>query len=87
MKVLGTAKAMLSANDKVDKNDYDYDIEEEDIVDDEDYKRKDEDDEDHDDDKVVKLANKNEEHFYQKDDSIVLISFDKDKNDEKLPKS
>jgi hypothetical protein len=38
VKVLGTVKAMLSANDKVDKDDFDNDTQEEDIVDDEDYK-------------------------------------------------
>jgi hypothetical protein len=36
---------------------------------------------------VVKLTNNNEEHFYQEDDSMVLISFDKDEHDKKLPKS
>jgi hypothetical protein len=50
-----------------------------DIVNDEDYKEKDEDDEDDvddDDDKVVRLTSKNENHSYQNDDSMVLISFD-----------
>ncbi len=72
---------------QVDKDDSKNDTEEEDIVDDEDYKQKDEDEEDDDDDKVVKLASKNEKHFYQEDDSNVLINFDKDKDDEELPKS
>jgi hypothetical protein len=82
VKVLRSTKAMLSANDKANKNDFKNDIEEEDIVDDEDYKENDEDD-----DKVVKLASKNEEDSYQKDDSMVFISFDKDEDDEELPKS
>ncbi len=60
---------MLNADDKVDKNDFENDIEKEDIVDDEDYKEKDkedkdedheDDDDDDDDDKVVRLINKNE---------------------------
>jgi hypothetical protein len=38
VKVLGIVKAMLSADDKVDKDDSDNDTHEEDIVDDEDYK-------------------------------------------------
>jgi hypothetical protein len=70
VKVFGTTKEMLNADDKVDKDDYDNDIEEEDIVDDEYYKEKEEEDkdEDHeddvddDDDKVVRFVNKNEEH-------------------------
>jgi hypothetical protein len=85
VKVLGSAKAMLSADDKVDKNDYENDTEKEDIVDEDDYKEKDKDDDD--DGKVVKLASKNEEHFYQEDNSMVLINFDEDEDDEKLPKS
>jgi hypothetical protein len=36
---------------------------------------------------VVKLASKNEEHSYQEDESMVLISVDEDENDEELPKS
>jgi hypothetical protein len=56
VKVLGMAKAMLSVDDKVDKDDYKNDTKEEDIIDDEDYKEKDKDD------KVVRLASKNEEH-------------------------
>ncbi len=36
---------------------------------------------------MVKLASKNEEHFYQEDDSIVLISSNKDKDDKELPKN
>jgi hypothetical protein len=87
VKVFGTVEAMWNADAKVDKDDFENDIKEEDIVDDEDYKQKDEDDEDDDDDKVVKLASKNEKHFYQEDDSIVLISFGKDKDDEELPKN
>ncbi len=89
VKVLGMAEAMLSVDDKVDKDDYENDIKEEDIVDDENYKEKNEDDEDDNDDKVVKLASKNEEHSYQENDSMVLISYDEDedKDDEKSPKS
>ncbi len=86
VKVLGSAKAMLSVDDKANKYDFENDNEEEDIVNDENYKEKDEDDDD-DDDKVVKLASKNEDHSYQEDDSMVLISFDENKDDEKLPKS
>jgi hypothetical protein len=36
---------------------------------------------------VVKLTSKNEQHSYQKDDSMVLIIFFKDEEDEKLPKN
>jgi hypothetical protein len=36
---------------------------------------------------VVRLTNKNEEHSYQENDSMVLISFDEDEDDEELPKS
>jgi hypothetical protein len=79
VKVLGSIEAMLSVNDKVDKDDFENDIEEEDIVDDEDYKEKDEDD---DDGKVVMLACKNEEHFYQEDDSMALINFYEGEDDE-----
>jgi hypothetical protein len=64
VKVLGMAEAMFSVDDKVDKDDYENDIKEEDIVDDENYKEKnedDEDDEDDNDDKVVKLASKDDE--------------------------
>jgi hypothetical protein len=86
VKVLGLTEAMLNANDKVDKDDYDNDTEKEDIVIDEDYKEKDEDDDD-DDGKVVKLTSKNEQHSYQKDDSMVLIIFYKYEDDEKLPKN
>jgi hypothetical protein len=50
VKVLRSTKTMLSVDDKVDKDDSENDIEEEDIVDDEDYKEKDEDDDDDDDD-------------------------------------
>ncbi len=65
VKVLGTIEAMLSANEKVDKDDSKNDTEEEDIIDDEDYKEKDKDDEDDDDDdKVVKLASKNNLFFF-----------------------
>jgi hypothetical protein len=46
VKVLGTTKAMLSANDKADGDDFENDTKEEDIIDDEDYKEKDEDDKD-----------------------------------------
>jgi hypothetical protein len=69
VKVFGTTKVVLNADDKVDKNDFENDIEKEDIVDDEDYKEKDkedkdedheDDDDDDDDDKVVRLINKNE---------------------------
>ncbi len=61
VKVFGTAEAVWSANDKVDKNNSENDTKEEEIVDDEDYKENDEDDEDDDDDnKVVRLASKNE---------------------------
>ncbi len=74
VKVLGTAKAVLRINDKADKYNFKNDTKEEDIIDDKDYKDKDDDDDDDDDDKVVKLASKNEEHFYQKDDSMVLIN-------------
>jgi hypothetical protein len=89
------AKAILSVDDKVDEDDYENDIKEENIVDDEDYKEKDEegkdddgeDDVNDDDDKVVRLINKNEKHFYQDDDSLVLISFDENKDDDELPKS
>jgi hypothetical protein len=87
VKVFGIAEAVWSANDKVDKDDFDNDTKEEDIVDDEDYKQKDEDDEDDDDDKVVKLASKNEKHFYQEDDPIVLISSNKNKDDEVYPRA
>jgi hypothetical protein len=38
VKILGTTKVMLSADDKVDEDDFENDIEEEDIVNDEDYK-------------------------------------------------
>jgi hypothetical protein len=55
VKVLRPTKAMLSANDNVNKNDFKNDIEKENIVNDEDYKENDEDD-----DKVVRLTNKNE---------------------------
>ncbi len=81
---------MLSADDKANGDDYKNDTKEEDIVDDEDYKVKDEEDKDEDDvddDKVVRLTSKNEEHSYQDDDSMALISYDKDKDDEKLSKS
>ncbi len=67
VKVFGTTKAMLSVDDKADKNNYKNDTKEEDIVNDEDYMDKDEDDEDDvndDDDKVVRLASKNEEHSH-----------------------
>jgi flagellar hook protein FlgE len=84
VKVLGTIEAVLNANDKVDEDDFENDTKEEDIVDDEDYEEKDEDDVD---DKVVKLASMNEEHSYQDDDSMVLISFNEDEDDEELPKS
>ncbi len=58
MKVLGIVEVVLSANDKVNKDDSKNDIKEEDIVDDEDYKEKEKDD------KVVKLASNSEKHFY-----------------------
>ncbi len=86
MKVLGTIEVMLNVDDKVDEDDYDNDIEEEDIIDDEDYKEKDEEDkhedeedeEDDVDDKVVRLISMNEKHSYQNDDSMVLINFEED---------
>jgi len=79
---------MLSADDKVDEDDFENDTEEEDIVNDEDYKEKDEDDEDDDDDdKVVMLARNNEEHFYQEDDSMVLISLTKMKMMKNYPRA
>jgi hypothetical protein len=93
VKVLGMVKEVLSANDKANEDDSENDIEEEDIIDDENYMEKDEedkeeDDEDNvDDDKVVRLASKNEEHSYQTDDSMILISFNENEDDEKLPKS
>ncbi len=89
VKVLGVAEVVLSANDKADENDFENDTKEEDIVDDEDYTEKDEKDkdEDDDDDKMVKLASMNEDHFYQDDDSMVLISFEENEDDEKLPKN
>ncbi len=60
MKVLGMAKALLSVHDKVDEDDFENDVKEED-VDDEDYKKKDdEDDVDDDDDKVIRLVSMNE---------------------------
>jgi hypothetical protein len=58
VKVLGIVEVVLSANDKVNKDDSKNDIKEEDIVDDEDYKEKEKDD------KVVKLASNSEKHFY-----------------------
>jgi hypothetical protein len=85
------AKALSSVNDKVvDEYDFENDVKEED-VDDEDYKKqdKDEDDEDDvddDDDKVIRLVSMNEKHFCQDDYSMVLISFDKDENDDELTK-
>ncbi len=84
VKVLGTIEAVLNANDKADEDNFENDTKEEDIVDDEDYEEKDEDDVG---DKVVKLASMNEEHSYQDDDSMVLISFNEDEDDEELPKS
>ncbi len=86
VKVFGTAKSLLSADDKADKDDFENDTKEEDIVYDDDYKEKNEDD---DDDNVVRLACKIEKHSYQEDDSMVLISSDEDENedDQKLPKN
>jgi hypothetical protein len=86
VKVFGMAKALLSANDKVDKNDFENDTKEKDIIYDDDYKEKNEDD---DDDNMVKLTSKIQEHSYHEDDSMVLISSDKDEDedDEKLPKN
>jgi len=86
VKVLGTIEVMLNVDDKVDENNSDNDIEEEDIINDEDYKEKDEEDkheyeedeEDDVDDKVVRLISMNEEHSCQNDDSMVLISFEED---------
>jgi len=86
VKVLGTIEVMLNVDDKVDEDNYDNDIEEEDIIDDEDYKEKDEEDkhedeedeEDDVDDKVVRLISMNEKHSYQNDDSMVLINFEED---------
>jgi hypothetical protein len=90
LKILGMTEVMLSVDDKANEDDFENDIEKEDIVDDEDYMDKDEDDkddvDDDDDDKVVMLTSKNEKRFYQYDDSTVLISFDQDKDDENLPK-
>jgi hypothetical protein len=87
MKVLGMAEALSSVDDKVDEDDFQNDIKEEDVVDDEDYKDEDdEDDVDDDDNKVIRLVSMNEEHSYQDDDSMVLISFDKDEDDDELPK-
>jgi hypothetical protein len=88
VKVFGIVKTMLSVDDKVNKGDYENDTEEEDIIDDKDYKEKDKDDEDDDDDdKVIKLASKNEEHFYQKDDSMVLINYDEYEDMKKYPRA
>jgi len=60
VKVLRTTKVVLNVDDKVNKNDYDNDIKEEDIIDDESYKEKDEDDKNDDDEKVVRLTSMNE---------------------------
>ncbi|CAK9265604.1 unnamed protein product [Sphagnum jensenii] len=71
VKVLGMIEAMSSVDDKVDEDDYDNDIKEEDIIDDEYYKEKDEEEKDEDDeddvdddddDKVVRLISMNEKH-------------------------
>ncbi len=60
VKVHRTTKVVLNVDDKVNKNDYDNDIKEEDIIDDESYKEKDEDEKNDDDEKVVRLTNMNE---------------------------
>ncbi len=94
VKVLGMAKALSSVDDKVDEDDFQNDIKEEDVVNDEDYKEKDEEDKDEDDNddvddddnKVIRLVSMNEEHSYQDDDSMVLINFDEDENNDELPK-
>ncbi len=88
------AKALSSVDDKVDEDDFQNDIKEEDVVNDEDYKEKDEEDKDEDDNddvddddnKVIRLVSMNEEHSYQDDDSMVLINFDEDENNDELPK-
>ncbi|CAK9205204.1 unnamed protein product [Sphagnum jensenii] len=92
VKVFGMVEALSNVDDKVDEDDFENDIKEEDIADDEEYKEKDEEDKDEvdedddDDDKVVRLLNMNEKHSYQDDDSMVLINFDEDEDDDELPK-
>ncbi len=67
-------EAVLNADVKANEDDFENEIEEEDIVDDENQKdEEDKDEDDVDDDKVVRLTSKNEEHSYQDDDSMVLI--------------